>query len=105
MCPMYVWKNTKTEEVVQVISSVSEIDQYLETVDDPDNWHRITQLPNIRTARTSQTWPDGFIPTSRKNDLNDVKTAEKLKIESFGMKPTERTEINKEIKKLKKLKR
>lgn len=94
-----------TEEIVQVVSSVSEIDQYLETVEDPENWHRVPQLMSVRTEKLSKTWPEGHIPTSRKNDLADVKQAEKLKLESYKMKPTERAEIKKEIKKIKKLKR
>ena len=103
--PTYVWKNRKTEEYVEVSCAIKDIDKYLEEVDDPENWHRVPQMPNVRTDKLSASWPDGMVPTSRKNDLSDVKQAEQLKIESYGMKPDDRKGINKEIKKLKKIKR
>lgn len=101
----YIWKNKETDECVEVQCRLADIDKFLEEVDDPENWTRVPQLPNVRTEKLSKTWPEGYVPASRKADLSDVKQAEKMKIESYGMKPTERTEIKKEIKKIKKLKR
>ena len=103
--PTYVWHCRDTDEYIEVSCKISEIDDFLDTVDNPEAWHRVPQMPNVRTEKLSQSWPDGMVPQSRKAELSDVKQAEKLKIESYGMKPENRGEIKKEIKKLKSIKR
>lgn len=39
----YIWINKKTKEVKQVECSIKEIDNFLKTVSDPNNWRRVLQ--------------------------------------------------------------
>ena len=102
---IYIWKHQETGEIREITCRISEIDDFLETVPDPEDWNRIPQLPNVRTDKLSVSFPDGHVPRSRKADLNDVKEATKLEIESYNKRPEDRAGLNKEIKKLKEQKK
>jgi len=103
--PIYEWEHIPTSRRIEVESSIKDIDKFLETVDDPDNWRRVPQMPNVRTDKLSTSYPDGHVPRSRKKDINDAKEAVKLEIDSYNMKPEKRGGIKKEIKKLREIKK
>ncbi len=101
----YEWENKETGEIREITCRMSEIDDFLKTVPDPDNWERLPQLAGVRTEKLSRTFLDGHITRSHKADLDDAKTAAKLESESFNMKPEERKGITKEINKLRRSKK
>lgn len=103
--PTYVWRNKKTEEHVEVRCSMSDIDKYLESVDDPSVWERVPQMPNVRTEKLSTSFLDGVVPEDRKSHFRDIKEAAKLESQSYNLPPDKRAGINKEIKKLKETKK
>lgn len=98
---VYEWWNEETDEVRVVECRISEIDDFLKTVIDPEAWKRVPQEIGIRTDKLSASYLDGVVPRSKKADLQDVKEATKLEIESYNKRPEDRAGLNKEIRKLK----
>ena len=105
MCPEYHWKNKETEEYQTVVCSIADIDKFLETVPDPDNWFRVMQLPQVRTEKLSASFLDGHVPASKKKDFDDLKQAAKIEADSYNLKPEDRKEHKKAIKQLKEVKK
>jgi len=103
--PEYYWQNHKTEECQTVVCSIADIDKFLETVPDPENWQRIMQMPNIRTDKLSVSFLDGHVPASKKRDFDDLKQAAKIEQDSYNLKPEDRGEHKKAIKQLKEVKK
>ena len=105
--PTYIWHNKVTDEYVEVTCSIANIDKFLEDYpeNEHDDWRRVPQLPNVRTDKLSTSYIDGHVPLSKQEDIKDAKEAVKLEMESYNLEPKKRAGINREIKKLRSIKK
>ena len=48
---IYIWHNKQTKEDKTYECSLREIESFLDTVPDPDNWYRVIQLVGLIVRR------------------------------------------------------
>jgi len=89
----YCWKNRVTDKEIVVECELSQIEEFLDYVPDPENWFRLMQLPNVTRA--------SFVDGTKRSGFAEMREALKLERESYKLKPSERTEIKREIRKVK----
>jgi len=91
--PMYIWEHSQTKERKEVFALIKDIDEFLNTVEDPENWRRLMFAPRIM----EKTYLDG---QRAKSDpvYQDLKEIADLKVQQAEcMFDNQKIEIQKEI--------
>ena len=93
--PMYVWEHKETGDQIEVLREIKDMDILPDGVDpgEKSKWFRRMHAPRVPRA----SYVDGI-----RRDLNDAKTIAKLEVLKAGKRESEQSEINKEIKTIRK---
>jgi len=98
--PTYMWMNSETEEVKEWTSKISERNDFLKTVDDPDNWSRVPDAM-VTSTRNSETYI-GHTPTARKDQMRLYSEQLKATAKMQSQDHDKRGDMKKEIQKIQK---
>ncbi len=96
--PVYIWKNRETGEIREDIRAIADMDKFLDTVDDSDNWHRVLEAPAV----LKRLIPSGFGIRERDYSWQAAKEVAALEDSTLDL-PTndpKRKDIKKEINKI-----